>query len=80
MSVIQRFQAPTPKFFKVLRMIGFSLAAASGSLVAAPIELPSQVKDLAGYLAVAGGVVCAVSQTAVLQEPDTREPYEEYEP
>jgi hypothetical protein len=68
MSVIQRMQAPTPKFFKVLRAIGLSLVAASGALIAAPIALPAAVVSLAGYLAVAGSVVTAVSQTAVEKE------------
>jgi hypothetical protein len=70
MSVIQRMQAPTPKFFKVLRAIGLSLVAASGALVAAPIALPAAVVSLAGYLAVAGSVVTAVSQTAVEKESE----------
>jgi len=82
MSVIQRVQAPTPKFFKKLQIIGLTLAAASGALMASPIELPAPFKDVAGYLAVAGGVACAVSQTTVHEEPDSREgeEYEEYEP
>jgi energy-converting hydrogenase Eha subunit G len=58
-------QEPTPKFFKVLRTVGLALAAASGALLAAPIALPAAVISLAGYIAVAGTVVTAVSQTAV---------------
>jgi ABC-type xylose transport system permease subunit len=68
MNVIQRMQAPTPKFFKVLRNVGLALAAASGALLAAPVALPAAVITLAGYLAVAGTVVTAVSQTAVAKE------------
>lgn len=63
-------QAPTPKFFKVLRNIGLALAAASGALLAAPVALPAAVVTLAGYLAVAGTVVTAVSQTAVVKDGD----------
>lgn len=70
MSVLQRLQAPTPKFFKVLRTIGLSLVAASGALVASPIALPAAIVSLAGYLAVAGSVVTAVSQTAVEKESE----------
>jgi len=70
MSVIQRLQAPTPKFFKVLQLIGLSLAAAGGTLLATPAELPASVTDVAGYLAVAGGVMTAVSQVTVPVEPD----------
>ena len=37
MNVIERAQAPTPKFFIVLRNIGLVLAAASGAIIAAPM-------------------------------------------
>jgi uncharacterized membrane protein HdeD (DUF308 family) len=65
MSVLERIQEPTPKFFKVLRAIGVSLAAAGGALMLAPIALPAAVVTIAGYLTVAGGVMTAVSQAAV---------------
>ncbi|MBT1689228.1 hypothetical protein [Dawidia soli] len=65
MSVLQRMQEPTPKFFRVLRTIGLILAAASGAILAAPVTLPAVVVSLAGYLAVAGTVATAVAQTAV---------------
>jgi hypothetical protein len=82
MSVVQRLKAPTPKFFKTLQLIGISLATAGGALLAAKGQLPAPVTDIAGYLAVAGGVVTAVSQTAVHEQPDPDEgeAYEEYEP
>jgi len=73
MNVIQRMQAPTPKFFRVLRTIGLALAAASGALLAAPVALPAGIITLAGYLTVAGSVVTAVSQTAVTNEQDSME-------
>ena len=62
MNVIKRAKAPTPKFFKVLRNIGLTLAAVGGTVLAAPIALPVVVTSVAGYLAVAGGVISAVSQ------------------
>jgi len=62
MNVIERVKAPTPKFFKVLRTIGLALLAISGSVVAAPVALPVAVVTVAGYVAVAGGVLSAVSQ------------------
>lgn len=65
MNVIQRVKAPTPKFFKVLRAIGLSLAAIGGSILAAPVALPAALITVAGYVAVVGGVISAVSQTAV---------------
>jgi uncharacterized membrane protein HdeD (DUF308 family) len=62
MNIINRAKAPTPKFFKVLRNIGLALAAVGGTILAAPIALPVVVTTVGGYLAVAGGVVSAVSQ------------------
>ena len=64
-QLIQRVQAPTPKFFKKLRTIGLALAAVSTTIAAAPVALPLILIKIAGYLAVASGVVSAVSQTAV---------------
>lgn len=65
MNVLDRAKAPTPKFFKILRTIGLALLAVSGSIVAAPIALPTVVVTVAGYAAVAGGVLSAVSQITV---------------
>lgn len=62
MNAIKRAKAPTPKFFKVLRNIGLALATAGGTILATPIALPVIVTSVAGYLAVAGGVISAVSQ------------------
>ncbi|HEX8016792.1 MAG TPA: hypothetical protein VF465_16290 [Flavobacterium sp.] len=62
MNVIKRAKAPTPKFFKVLRNIGLALTAVGGTILAAPVTLPVTVTSAAGYLAVAGGVISAVSQ------------------
>ncbi|WP_252737022.1 DUF5675 family protein [Reichenbachiella agariperforans] len=65
MNVIQRLKSPTPKFFKVLRTVGLSLAAAGGAIMASPIALPTGLITLAGYLAVSGGILSAVSQATV---------------
>jgi uncharacterized transporter YbjL len=64
-KVIERVQSPTPKFFKKLRNIGLVLATVATTVVAAPVALPAVVIKIAGYLAVAGGIAGAVSQTAV---------------
>lgn len=64
-QILSRVNAPTPKFFKKLRNIGIALAAVAGTIVAAPIALPAVIIKVAGYLAVASGVLSAVSQTAV---------------
>ena len=68
MKVVERIKAPTPKFFKILRTIGLALLAISGTIVAAPIVLPVTVITVAGYMAVAGGVISAVSQMTVVEE------------
>ncbi len=73
MKLIERLKAPTPKFFRVLRNVGLALAAAGGALLTAPIALPVAVVTVAGYLTVAGGVITAVSQTAVDGETDCKD-------
>ena len=70
MNVIERMKAPTPKFFRTLRTIGLALAAASAALLTAPVALPTAVITVAGYLAVAGSVATAVSQTAIPKEEE----------
>jgi uncharacterized membrane protein YeiH len=65
MKIIKRAQAPTPKFFKLLRTIGLAMLAVSGALLSAPVALPAVIVTVAGYTAVAGGVLSAVSQITV---------------
>ena len=62
MNVVERSKTHTPSFFKILTAIGLALLTISGSVIAAPIVLPATVVTVAGYLAVAGGVISAVSQ------------------
>ena len=62
MSLIKRAKAPIPKFFKVLRNVGLALAAVGGTILAAPVALPTIVITIGGYVAVAGGVLSAASQ------------------
>ena len=68
MNIIKRAKAPTPKFFKVLRNIGLALAAVGGTILAAPIALPVVITTIGGYVAVAGGVLSAVSQLTTTTE------------
>ncbi len=65
MNVIDRLALPTPTFFQKLRNIGLVLAAVSAAIVAAPVALPAIVVTVAGYLAVAGTVLGAVSQITI---------------
>lgn len=73
MNIVERMQAPTPKFFKVLRKIGIGLVAGGGALLTAPIALPALVLTIAEYAMVAGTVITAVSQTAVESEKKSAE-------
>jgi hypothetical protein len=62
MNIIKRIEAPTPKFFRVLRSIGLGMAAVGATILAAPIALPAVFGSIGGYLAVIGSVISAVSQ------------------
>ena len=68
MNIIKRVKYPTPKFFKVLRNIGLALAAVGGTILAAPVALPVVITTIGGYVAVAGGVISAVSQLTTTTE------------
>lgn len=68
MSLVERVKAPTPKFFRVLRSIGITVAAIGGAILAAPVALPAIVVNIAGYLALAGTVATTVSQATVAGE------------
>jgi hypothetical protein len=64
MNLKDRIESPTPVFFKKVRNIGLVLAAISATLLTTPVALPLVIVKIAGYLAVAGSVASAVSQTA----------------
>ena len=65
MNLLERTVSPTPPFFQKLRNIGLALAAVSAAIMASPVVLPAIVVTIAGYLAVAGTVLGAVSQITV---------------
>jgi hypothetical protein len=77
LSVAQRVQSPTPPFFKKLRTIGLALAALGTAVITGPIALPVLVAKIAGYVAVAGGVISAVSQATVEDNTKHQEEPEE---
>ena len=64
-TVVNRVVAPTPVWFKRLRNIGIAMGAIGAVILSAPVSFPSAIITAAGYLAVAGGIMSAVSQTAV---------------
>jgi len=62
MTIKQRLQSPTPRFFKKVRNCGLGVAALSAAILAAPVALPEFVEEAAGYIAVAATVASALSQ------------------
>lgn len=73
MNLVERYQKPTPKFFRILRNIGIALASIGGAILAAPIALPAAAITVATYLTVAGSVATAVSQAAVMEDENAKE-------
>lgn len=69
MNIIERYNKPTPKFFRILRNIGLGLASVGGTLLALPIVLPAAVATAATTMIIAGTVLSAASQAAV-QSPE----------
>ena len=67
-QIINRMQKPTPAYFKKVSNIGLTMAAVSASILASPVALPVLVIKVASYLAVAGGVMTTISQSAVKME------------
>lgn len=67
-TLAERSKADTPPFFKKLKLVGLTLAAVGGILVASPIALPAAIVTVGGYLIVAGSVATAVSQVTVKDE------------
>lgn len=65
LTLLERAAMPTPRFFKILKAIGITLAAVGGTILAAPVALPAIVTTIAGYIAVAGTVATAISQVTV---------------
>ena len=74
MNVVQRFNAPTPKFFKRLRDVALILGALGGAVLTAPVPLPSIVLTIAGYLVTVGVVAGGVSQAAVDEKKLAQQP------
>ena len=67
-KIIQRLQAPTPRFFRKIRNFGLVLTGISAVITTAMIPLPAILITLAGYSALAGDIASAVSQVAIEKE------------
>jgi len=68
MNVIERAMAPTSSFFRRLRNIGVALVAISAAIITSPVTFPAAIVTVAGYIAVAGTVIGAVSQITTTDE------------
>ena len=65
MTLKERWNAKTPKFWKKVRNIAIGLGAVAGVILTAPVTLPATVITVAGYLATAGTVAATLSQLTV---------------
>ena len=72
MNLANRVLAPTPKWFKILRTIGITLASVGGIIIASPIALPVGIVSAAGYFVLGGSILSVVSQTAVQSEEEPK--------
>jgi hypothetical protein len=62
MSLIERWQSKTPKFWKKVQRIGVALGVIGATIVAAPVVLPASLVTAAGYMVAAGTVTATLSQ------------------
>ena len=65
MSISQRWNAPTPKFWKRVQQAAITVGAIAGVILASPITLPAAVITVAGYVATAGTVAATLSQLTI---------------
>jgi uncharacterized membrane protein HdeD (DUF308 family) len=72
MELIRRAKGKTPKFFRILRNVGLSIAAVGTLLLTAPVVLPAIATTIGGYMVVAGGIASAVSQ--LTEKEDEKDP------
>lgn len=67
MNILQRAAAPTPSFFKKLRLLGLILTTASGVLIGGDMAAGAFL-EVVKHVASAGAVLVAVSQVTVDEE------------
>ena len=68
LTIVDRVLATTPLFFRKVRRFGLILGLVGAALLAAPVGLPALVVTIGGYMALAGGIITSVAQTAVADE------------
>jgi hypothetical protein len=65
LSLKERFNAPTPKFWKKVQRVGLILTALGAALATAPVALPIAIVTAGSYAAFGGGLIAAMSQFTV---------------
>ena len=65
MSVMKRWNAPTPSFWKKVQKIAIAAGAVAGVIIAAPIALPAAAITAATYVVTAGTVAATLAQLTV---------------
>ena len=65
LSLTERFNAPTPKFWKKVQRVGLILTALGAALATAPVALPIAIVTAGSYAAFGGGLIAAMSQFTV---------------
>ena len=70
MSIKERVNSPTPKFFQTIRNIGLIVAAVGASILGSPVVLPALIVKIGGYLVVAGSIASAISQATVKEDKE----------
>jgi hypothetical protein len=73
-TIIERFNAPTPDFFKKLRNWAIVAAGTAGTILALPVTfpaivLPAVITTVCSYLVAAGAVAASVGQLAKSDAP-----------
>lgn len=69
-EIKNRWNAPTPKFWKKVQKIGMVAAGIATVIATAPISLPAAIVAAGGYLAVAGSTIAIVSQLTIEDNKD----------
>jgi ABC-type xylose transport system permease subunit len=69
----QRWDAPTPSFWKKVQRIAIVAGAVAGVIIAAPVTLPAALVTAAGYVVTAGTVAATLSQLTIDQPTNTEE-------
>jgi uncharacterized membrane protein HdeD (DUF308 family) len=65
MNVVERLNAPTPKFFKKVQTAGIVAGSIGAMILTLPVALPVALVNVAGYLIACGGILAGTSQLAV---------------